>query len=64
MKPRTLKTKVNQKTVDKIVLLVESIADDAYHTEPTDKDEIEQFLISVAVRVHLIEGLIYTRAQK
>lgn len=56
---RTLKTKINQKTVDKIVDLVESIADDAYHTEPTDKDGIEQFLINVAVRLQMLETLIY-----
>lgn len=56
---RTLKTKVNQKTLDKITDLVESIADDAYHTEPTDKDEIEQFLINVAVRLQLLKNLIY-----
>ena len=33
MKPRTLKTKVNQKTVDKITVLVDDIADDAYCVE-------------------------------
>ena len=63
MKPRTLKTKINQKTVDKITVLVDAIADDAYCVE-CKGGEIEEFLINTAVRVHLIEGLIYTRAQK
>lgn len=63
MKPRTLKTKINQKTVDKITVLVDDIADDAYCVECKGA-EIEQFLINTAVRVELIEGLIYTRAQK
>jgi hypothetical protein len=63
MKPRTLKTKVNQKTVDKVVLLVDAIADDAYCVECMGA-EIEEFLISTACRLQMIEGLIYTRAQK
>ena len=63
MKPRTLKTKVNQKTVDKIVRLADDIADEAYCVECKGA-EIEQFLISTAVRIQLIEAIIYTRAQK
>ena len=63
MKPRTLKTKANQKTLDKITVLVDAIADDAYWVESKGGDA-EQFLINTAVRVELIEGLIYTRAQK
>ena len=63
MKPRTLKTKVNQKTVDKIMDLVGSIADDAYCVECKGA-EIEEFLINTACRLEMIEGLIYTRAQK
>jgi len=63
MKPRTLKTKVNQKTVDKIMELVESIADDAYCIECKGA-EIEEFLLNTACRLQMIEVLIYTRAQK
>ena len=63
MKPRTLKTKVNQKTVDKIMELVERIADDAYCIECKGA-EIEQFLINTACRLQMIEAIIYTRAQK
>lgn len=63
MKPRTLKTKVNQKTVDKITVLVDDIADDAYCVECKGA-EIKEFLINTACRLQMIEGLIYTRAQK
>ena len=63
MKPRTLKTKVNQKTVDKIMELVERIADDAYCIECKGA-EIEQFLTHTACRLEMIEAIIYTRAQK
>jgi len=64
MKPRTLKTKVNQKTVDNVVRLVEAIADEAYHTEPSNKEAAFTFLLNTACRLQMIEGLIYTRAQK
>ena len=63
MKPRTLKTKINQKTLDKITKFTEAIADDAYHTECKGA-EIEQFLINTACRLQMIEAIIYTRAQK
>ena len=63
MKPRTLKTKINQKTVDKIMELVERIADDAYCIECKGA-EIEEFLLNTACNLQMIEGLIYTRAQK
>jgi len=63
MKPRTLKTRINQKTVDKIMELVESIADDAYCIECKGA-EIEEFLLNTACRLQMIEVLIYTRAQK
>jgi len=63
MKPRTLKTKMTQSTVDKIVRLVDDIADEAYCVECKGA-EIEEFLINTAVRIQLIENIIYTRAQK
>ena len=63
MKPRTLKTKINQKTVDKIMELVERISDEAYCVECKGA-EIEQFLINTACRLQMIEAIIYTRAQK
>ena len=63
MKPRTLKTKVNQKTLDKIIRLVENIAEDEYSVQCKGA-EIEEFLINTACRLQMIEGLIYTRAQK
>jgi hypothetical protein len=63
MKPRTLKTKINQKTVDKIMELVERIADDAYCIECKGA-EIEEFLLNTACNLQMIEGLIYTRAKK
>ena len=63
MKPRTLKTKANQRTLDKITVLVDAIADDAYCVECKGGDA-EQFLINTACRLQMIEGLIYTRAQK
>jgi hypothetical protein len=63
MKPRTLKTKVNQKTVDKIARFTEAISAEAYCIECKGA-EIEQFLINTACRLEMIEGLIYTRAQK
>ena len=63
MKPRTLKTKANQRTLDKITVLVDAIADDAYCVE-CKGGEIEEFLINTACRLQMIEGLIYTRAQK
>ena len=63
MKPRTLKIKVSQGTVDKITVLVDAIADDAYCVE-CKGGEIEEFLINTACRLQMIEGLIYTRAQK
>jgi len=63
MKPRTLKTKMTQSTVDKVVRLVDDIADDAYCVECKGA-EIEQFLINTACRLQMIEAIIYTRAQK
>jgi len=63
MKPRTLKTKMTQSTVDKVVRLADDISDDAYSVECKGGD-VEQFLINTACRLQMIEAIIYTRAQK
>jgi len=63
MKPRTLKTKMTQSTVDKVVRLADDISDEAYCVECKGGD-VEQFLINTACRLQMIEAIIYTRAQK